>query len=75
MHVRCEQFVIMWIYDMKNVTMVFVNLPDTQLQFYVKVCIGYYNVNGRRNWQLGRIFTSCVPFLMSAKSVEFVAVS
>lgn len=29
--------------------MKFVNLPNTQLHFYVKVCIGYYNVNGRRN--------------------------
>lgn len=51
MDVRCEQFVILWIYDIKNVVMKFVNLPNTQLHFYVKVCIGYYNVNGRRNWR------------------------
>jgi hypothetical protein len=51
MDVRCEQFVIMWIYDVKNVIMKFVNLPDAQLHLYVKVCIGCYNVNGRRNWR------------------------
>lgn len=51
MDVRCEQFVIMRIYDVKNVIMKFVNLPDAQLHFYVKVCIGCYNVNGRRNWR------------------------
>lgn len=51
MDVRCEQFVIMWNYDIKNMFKKFVNLLDTQLPCYVKVCIGYYNVNGRRNWR------------------------